>query len=78
MQKNGQNDPKDRKASLKASLFLKSFLGGFAINNADELADREDSRKHGTSLRNMKVTLSHTTRDISNGDLVSNYWDCIK
>ena len=49
MQKNGQNDPKDRKASLKASLFLKSFLGGFAINNADELADREDSRKHGTS-----------------------------
>ncbi len=33
-----------------------------------------------SELRNMKVALSHArvTRYLSNGDLVSNNWDCIK
>ena len=47
--------------------------------------DRARSSKHDhymglRELRNMKVALSHTraTRYLSNGDLVSNNWDCIK
>ena len=47
--------------------------------------DRARVSKHDhymglSELRNMKVALSHArvTRYLSNGDLVSNNWDCIK